>query len=167
MACCLTAPSHYLIQYWLLISELLWHSFESNFTASAQAAILYSKFENNTFQIIATCPRGQWVKNLSLFSLSFIHHSWDMRKAFSVHGSTAAWPKVDSWWHKWESPNVHCLCVRCWTSGWIVIAAWLSSCAALPHTRTIISPVKVKQTTSRNNSDWNTSLCYGDGFNSQ
>ena len=28
MTCCLTAPSHYLNQYWLIISEVLWHSFE-------------------------------------------------------------------------------------------------------------------------------------------
>ena len=27
MACCLTAPSHYLNQSWLLISEVLWHSY--------------------------------------------------------------------------------------------------------------------------------------------
>ena len=31
MACCLTAPSHYLNQCWLLISVFLWHSPESNF----------------------------------------------------------------------------------------------------------------------------------------
>ena len=28
MACCLMAPSHYLNQYWLIISEVLWHSSE-------------------------------------------------------------------------------------------------------------------------------------------
>ena len=32
MACCLTAPSHYLNQCWLMISEVLWHSPDSNFT---------------------------------------------------------------------------------------------------------------------------------------
>ena len=32
MACCLTAPSHYLNQCWLMISEeVLWHSLDSNF----------------------------------------------------------------------------------------------------------------------------------------
>ena len=31
MACCLTAPSHYLNQYWLIISKVLWHSSEGNF----------------------------------------------------------------------------------------------------------------------------------------
>ena len=32
MACCLTAPSHYLSQCWLMISEVLWYSPDSNFT---------------------------------------------------------------------------------------------------------------------------------------
>ena len=32
MKCCLTAPSHYLNQCWLMISEVLWHSTDSNFT---------------------------------------------------------------------------------------------------------------------------------------
>ena len=27
MACCLTAPSHYLNQYWLIIIEVQWHSY--------------------------------------------------------------------------------------------------------------------------------------------
>ena len=30
MACCLMAPSHYLNQCWLMISEMLWHSPDSN-----------------------------------------------------------------------------------------------------------------------------------------
>ena len=32
MACCLTAPSHYLNQCWLIISKVLWCSCEDNFT---------------------------------------------------------------------------------------------------------------------------------------
>ena len=35
MACCLTAPSHYLNQCWLIISEVQWHPSESNFTRDA------------------------------------------------------------------------------------------------------------------------------------
>ena len=37
MAWCLTAPSHYLNQCWLLIEVVLWNSSESNFTRSAHA----------------------------------------------------------------------------------------------------------------------------------
>ena len=29
MACCLTAPSHYLYQCWLIIIKVLWHSYEA------------------------------------------------------------------------------------------------------------------------------------------
>ena len=31
MACCLTAPSHYLNQCWLIINKVQWHSSEGNF----------------------------------------------------------------------------------------------------------------------------------------
>ena len=31
MACCLTAPSHYLNQCWLIISGVQWHSYQGNF----------------------------------------------------------------------------------------------------------------------------------------
>ena len=44
MACCLKAPSHYPNQCWLLIGEVLWHSPESNFTASTQTTIPYNEF---------------------------------------------------------------------------------------------------------------------------
>ena len=63
MACCLTAPSHYLNQCWLLISEVPWHLPDNNFTVSAQSTILYNEFENLTFIITSTAksPKGQWV----------------------------------------------------------------------------------------------------------
>ena len=32
MACCLTAPSHYLKQCWLIFSKVQWHSVEGNLT---------------------------------------------------------------------------------------------------------------------------------------
>ena len=35
MACCLTAPSHYLNQCWLIIIEIQWHSYQGNFTRDA------------------------------------------------------------------------------------------------------------------------------------
>ena len=61
MACCLTAPSHYLRLGWLLISGILWYSYESNFTTSAQATILYPEFEKFASKIAAPSPRSQWV----------------------------------------------------------------------------------------------------------
>ena len=62
MPCCVVAPSHYLSQGWPPISEILWHSPEFNFTASAQATVLSDKFENYTFLTTSTSPGGQWVK---------------------------------------------------------------------------------------------------------
>ena len=38
------------------------HSHEGNFTVSAQSIILYHKYENYTFEIIAMSLRGHWVK---------------------------------------------------------------------------------------------------------
>ena len=35
MAWCLTAPSHYLNQCWLIISEVMWHSYQGNFKSIA------------------------------------------------------------------------------------------------------------------------------------
>ena len=35
MACCLMAPSHFLNQCWLIISEVWWHFSEDNFTIDA------------------------------------------------------------------------------------------------------------------------------------
>ena len=69
MDCCLIAPRHYLNQCWLLIREVLWQSPESNFTVSAEAAILCDEFENYTFKITATSLRGQWV-NMVFLDLS-------------------------------------------------------------------------------------------------
>ena len=46
MACCLSAASHYLNQRWLISSEVLWHSTQSNFPESDWANILYIEFKN-------------------------------------------------------------------------------------------------------------------------
>ena len=39
MACCLVAPSNYLNQCCLIISQVLWHLLESNFTVNVKATI--------------------------------------------------------------------------------------------------------------------------------
>ena len=61
MACCLTTPSHFLNLFWLIISEILWHSHESNITPSALATLLCDEFENYTFKITAISHSGHWV----------------------------------------------------------------------------------------------------------
>ena len=58
---CLTAPSHYLDQCWLLISEVLWHSFEINSTARAQAIILHNELKSYILKITVISTRGHCV----------------------------------------------------------------------------------------------------------
>ena len=59
MACWLTVPSHQLHQYGILLTVVLWHSSESNFTAVAQATI--NGFKKNIPDITVTFFRGQWI----------------------------------------------------------------------------------------------------------
>ena len=62
MTCCLTAPRHNLNQCWLFISEVMWHSPESNFWAAVHATTLYNEFENYTGNYCHVC-QDQWVDN--------------------------------------------------------------------------------------------------------
>ena len=68
MTCCLTAPSHYLNQCWLIIREVQWHSFLDNFTRDTSTINHYDTFENYITKISFNFPRGQWV-NMSAASL--------------------------------------------------------------------------------------------------
>ena len=63
MACCLTAPSHYLNQCWLIISKVWWHSFEGNFTAGISAINHCNWLEKHSSKISLKSPRPQWVKS--------------------------------------------------------------------------------------------------------
>ena len=45
MACCLTAPSHYLNQCWLMISEVLWHSTDSIFKENTSDIYRWNELE--------------------------------------------------------------------------------------------------------------------------
>ena len=46
MACCLTAPSHYLNQCWLVISEVKWHTSKGKFTRETSAINHWNYLEN-------------------------------------------------------------------------------------------------------------------------
>ena len=48
LAGCLTPPNQYLNQCWLLVSEVMLHSPDSNFTANAQVTIMYNGFKYYT-----------------------------------------------------------------------------------------------------------------------
>ena len=62
MACCLTAPSHYLNQCWLIICGV-------NSTGNAYESNHYNAFENYFFKIKVIIPTGQWVKLSVLLTL--------------------------------------------------------------------------------------------------
>ena len=59
MACCLTAPSHYLNQCWLIIREVFWHSTEGNFTGNVWDIYPWYAFVNHRFTITDASPRHQ------------------------------------------------------------------------------------------------------------
>ena len=59
MACCLTAPSHYLDQCWLITSNVMWHSSEMWICEETNQL---NKIVNSIFRITFRSPRDQWVK---------------------------------------------------------------------------------------------------------
>ena len=61
MACCLTAPSHYLNQCWLNIHKILWNLLQGNIYLNTQDITPPVMFEIYTFDITATAPRGQHI----------------------------------------------------------------------------------------------------------
>ena len=71
MASCLMAPSHYLNQCWLMISEVLWHSPDSNFTENTQDIYHWNEFEIYLFETVVKSPRGQWVKPAGAAAIIF------------------------------------------------------------------------------------------------
>ena len=75
MVCCLTVPSHYLNQCWLLIS--LWHWHESNFAASTQANILGIEFDGYILKITATSSRANELKHDARGTKLILPQQWD------------------------------------------------------------------------------------------
>ena len=51
MTCCLTAPRHYLNQYWLIIHTVLWKSPKGNININVHENNHYNSVENSTFKI--------------------------------------------------------------------------------------------------------------------
>ena len=65
MVCCLTAPSHCLNQYWLIISLVLWHSSEGIIMRRSEDTNQLNKIGNSIFRIAFRSPRGKWVKHVT------------------------------------------------------------------------------------------------------
>ena len=57
MACCLTAPSHYLNQYWLIISLVVWHTPDGNIHWKCWQYHSLKRLKNDTFEITTTSPQ--------------------------------------------------------------------------------------------------------------
>ena len=63
MACCLTAPSHYQNQCWLIISKVQWHSSEGNSTIDTSPINHSNYLGKYSPKISFKCPRSQWVNS--------------------------------------------------------------------------------------------------------
>ena len=59
MACCLTAPSHYLNQCWFTILKVQWHSSEQFYKRHLCQKIAWNYLSKTFFR----STRGQWVNN--------------------------------------------------------------------------------------------------------
>ena len=95
MACCLTAPSHYLNQCWLIISEVQRHSPGRNFMRDVPTIIRWNELENHLTKSFLKSSRGQWVNILPPVD-------WNVRS--STNGlnicGTVLWPSL---WNQWLS----------------------------------------------------------------
>ena len=72
MACCLTAPSHYMNKFRLIVSRVLCHSPESYSNINAHESNHYNAFENYTFEIkVASnrCNEVECLINKPLFKI--------------------------------------------------------------------------------------------------
>ena len=112
MACCLTAPSHYLNQCWV-VSKVQWHSFDGNFTRYASASDHWVQFENYLCNLSFEYARGQWVNTVILMAMQGIGPLAAMILTKSVQTVLASipWNKQRVLMHGHQGWNVrHGLC---------------------------------------------------------
>ena len=101
MACCLTAPNHYLNQCWLIIRGVLWHTSESSFAGIAQGIDSGYEFEKDILKNIFKSPRGQWVKALCHYM-----ESVNQVRIGSGNDLSPVWQQAITW------SNAHLLLIR-------------------------------------------------------
>ena len=79
MACCLTAPSHYLNQCWLIISKVQWHSSECSFTKDTSTISHWNYLENYLSNFFSNLQGANELthKRICIWNSTdaFIHHS--------------------------------------------------------------------------------------------
>ena len=118
MACCLTAPSHYLNQCWLIISEIQWQSPKNNFTRDASAITYWNQLENH-LKIVFKSPMGQWVTFMfSRNRLTWRHHDIENTfRAFHATGGLWKWCIFHRYDLRWDIKMIaiNSLCTTCTT----------------------------------------------------
>ena len=110
MACCLTASSHYLHQYWLIISKVYWHSYEGNFARDTLAINHMNWCENYPSKISFKSPRDQWVKitsdtTIELKARKLVRHSQFGERSSSAVKARAPTSSTTKLWSNNEKKN--------------------------------------------------------------
>ena len=127
MAWCLMAPSHYMNQCWLFISEVLWHSPESTFIVSAHMKILNIKLLHLLPHLPGTSKliKVQYsLKSQTCFHQSSFGHWWFeimFRRPETIF-QAAWWDDVNGLAQDCGNPIAYALELpQCWVSHWCVI----------------------------------------------
>ena len=76
MACCLTAPSHYLNQCWLIIRGVLWHSSENSFAGIAQGINSGYEFKKDLWKLFSNLPGANELKKYFSSSIRRVNSIW-------------------------------------------------------------------------------------------
>ena len=113
MACCLTAPlpePMFILNNHQIISEVLWHSPEHNFTGNAHdICTWYMRLKISNLRLQAHPPGAQWVKNILIDDKSFIaghqQRNWiPQRQIQRTKHKTYLWVNLQVcqifWWRK-------------------------------------------------------------------
>ena len=96
MVCCLTAPSNYLNQSWLIISKVHSDSFGGNFIGDTIAISKKNKLEYHLSNILFRSHRDQWVhwnfnKVLTISMWSSLSKCTSISVGWSASGRAATW----------------------------------------------------------------------------
>ena len=88
MACCLTAPNHYLNQCWLIISMVQWHSHEGSFTRDTSATDNKNQLENYSSKFTVNLPGANELSDPNLNPWRVIAWTSSWLTHGQLHGHT-------------------------------------------------------------------------------
>ena len=98
MAYCLTAPSHYLNQCWLIFSKVQWHSVEDNLTRDSLPFNPWNKLENYLSKILFKSFRDQWVNVPTWPEKCNCSHQINQTYYLLPHKNKSRLLRIDSVW---------------------------------------------------------------------